>query len=108
MAGDQIGNTVLTGLIVTNTPGSRLTDRPLPVSGGPALAQMSSGVTLSIQSGAQFSLQTFSFSITTAAVATAIPSGNLGLVFRASGISLVYVSGGTVYSVASSTVSGLA
>jgi hypothetical protein len=108
MAGDQIGNTVLTGLIITNTPGSRQTDRPLPVSGGPAIAQISSGVTLSVQSGGQFSLQTYSFSIATAALATSIPSGNLGLVFRASGLSLVYVSGGTVYSLASSAISGVA
>ncbi|HEX9249321.1 MAG TPA: hypothetical protein VF856_07465 [Gemmatimonadaceae bacterium] len=108
MAGDQIGNTVLTGLIVTNTPGSRQTDRPPPVSGGPAIVQLQSGVTLQVQAGAQLSLQTFSFSMTTAALATAIPSGNLGLVFRASGLSLVYVSGGTVYSLASSAISGVA
>ena len=44
------------------------------------------------------SLNTYSFSITTAASAVAIPNNSLGLVFRASGISLVYVSGGTVYS----------
>lgn len=108
MAGDLIGNTVLTGLIVTNTPGSAQTNLPLPVSGGPAIAQFQSGVTVSVQSGAQFSLQTFSFSIATAAAATAIPSGNLGVVFRSSGISLVYVSGGTVYSFGSSSYSGTA
>lgn len=50
------------------------------------------------------SLNTYSFSITTAAAATAIPNNSLGLVFRASGISLVYVSGGTVYSFGSSGV----
>ena len=44
------------------------------------------------------SLNTYSFSITTAAAATSIPNNSLGLVFRTSGISLVYVSGGTVYS----------
>jgi len=44
------------------------------------------------------SLNTYSFSILTAANATSIPNNSLGLVFRASGISLVYVSGGTVYS----------
>ena len=51
-----------------------------------------------------FSLNTYSFSITTAALATSIPNNSLGLVFRASGISLVYVSGGTVYSFGSSGV----
>ena len=108
MAGDIIGTTVLTGLLITNTPGSRLTDRAVPVSGGPALATIGSGTTLSIQSNAQLSLQTFSFSITTGALATSVPSGNLGLIFRASGLSLVYVSGGTVYSLASSAISGVA
>jgi hypothetical protein len=44
------------------------------------------------------SLGTYSFSILTAAAATSIPDNHLGLVFRASGISLVYLSGGTVYS----------
>ena len=50
------------------------------------------------------SLNTYSFSITTAAAATSIPNNSLGLVFRASGISLVYRSGGTVYSFGSSGV----
>ena len=50
------------------------------------------------------SLNTYSFSITTAAAATSIPNNSLGLVFRTSGISLVYVSGGTVYSFGSSGV----
>lgn len=51
-----------------------------------------------------FSLNTYSFSITTAALATSIPNNSIGLVFRTSGISLVYVSGGTVYSFGSSGV----
>ena len=50
------------------------------------------------------SLNTTSFSILTAASATVFPNNSLGLVFRASGISLVYVSGGTVYSFGSSGV----
>ena len=50
------------------------------------------------------SLNTYSFSILTAAAATSIPNNSLGLVFRTSGISLVYVSGGTVYSFGSSGV----
>ena len=54
--------------------------------------------------GGVLSLGTYSFSIATAAAATAIPSGHLGVVFRASGISLVYISGGTVYSFGSSGV----
>ena len=59
------------------------------------------------------SVMTWGFSIQTAAAATAIGNNSLGLVFRASGISLVYVSGGTVYSfgssgVGSSFASGLA
>lgn len=108
MAGDLIGNTILTGLIVTNTPGSARTNMPAPVSGGPAILQVESGATVSLQSGAQLSLATFSFSIATASAATLIPSGNLGIVFRTSGISLVYVSGSTVYSFGSSSYSGAA
>jgi len=105
MAGDLIGNTVLTGLIVTNTPGSAQTNLPLPVSGGPAIAQISSGVTLSLQSGAQLSMATWAFSILTASSAAAIPSGCLGLIQLASGFSLIYKSGTTVYTVGASAVS---
>ena len=50
------------------------------------------------------SLNTYSFSILTAAAATSIPNNSLGLVFRSSGISLVYRSGNTVYSFGSSGV----
>src|SRR5690348_16870194 len=50
------------------------------------------------------SIASWCFSIQTAAAATAIANNSLGLVFRASGISLVYVSGGTVYSFGSSGV----
>jgi hypothetical protein len=57
---------------------------------------------------ASLSLTTFSFSILTGAAATSVPDNSLALIFRASGVSLVYMSGGTVYSVASSTVSGVA
>ena len=49
------------------------------------------------------SLNTFSFSILTASAATLLPNNSLGLVFRTSGISLVYYSGGTVYSFGSTT-----
>ena len=49
-----------------------------------------------------FSLNTTNFSILTAASASGIPNNCLGVVFRTSGISLVYVSGGTVYSFGSS------
>ncbi len=71
------------------------------------------GRTFVVSSGASanqpvFSLNTYSFSITTAAAATSIPNNSLGLVLRASGLSLVYISRGTVYSLASSTVSGTA
>ena len=62
------------------------------------------GASLGPNSGGGLSLGTYSFSITTAAAATSIPDAHLGLVFRASGISLVYVSGGTVYSFGSSGV----
>jgi hypothetical protein len=83
MAGDIMNYTVLSGL------------------------SMPSGGTVAINGG-ELSLGTYSFSITTAAAATSIPSGHLGVVFRASGISLVYVSGGTVYSFGSSSYSGAA
>lgn len=62
------------------------------------------GATLAPNTGGGLSLGTYSLSITTAAAATSIPDGHLGLVFRASGISLVYLSGGTVYSFGSSGV----
>lgn len=106
MAGDLVGPTILTGLIVTPTPGSGVTTTGH--TGPSSYIEVQSGGTLSVQSGAQLSLATFSFSIATAASATAIPSGNLGIVFRASGISLVYVSGSTVYSFGSSSYSGVA
>ena len=80
MAGDIQGYTVLSGLSF-----------PQAVAGQPQLAP-------------PLSLGTYCFSISTAAAATSIPSGCLGLVFRTSGISLVYVSGGTVYSFGSSGV----
>ena len=80
MAGDIQGYTVLSGLSF-----------PLAVSGQPQLAP-------------PLSLGTYCFSILTAALATSIPNNCLGLVFRTSGISLVYISGGTVYSFGSSGV----
>jgi hypothetical protein len=69
-----------------------------------------SSVSLDASNGGQLSLNTASFSIVTAAAASAIPINSLGLLFRASGISLVYVtvgaggSGITVYSFGSSGV----
>lgn len=63
-----------------------------------------SSLSLQGTEGGQLSLNTYSFSIVTASAATKIPDNSLGLVFRASGISLVYVSGGTVYSFGSSGV----
>lgn len=62
------------------------------------------GFSATFNTAGGLSLGTYSFSITTAAAATSIPDNHLGLVFRASGISLVYVSGGTVYSFGSSGV----
>lgn len=82
MAGNLTGVTVLSALSL---------DAPSAVAGLPANTPV-------------LSLNTYSFSITTAALATSIPNNSLGLVFRASGISLVYVSGGTVYSFGSSGV----
>lgn len=90
----QHGYTVLSGLSLdqdsTSSLGIATNGQPLSVGGG------------------VLSLGTFSLSITTAASATAIPSGNLGIVFRSSGVSLVYVSGATVYSIAGSATSGAA
>jgi hypothetical protein len=57
---------------------------------------------------APLSLGTFSFSMTTAADASGIADGALGLIQRASGWSLVYKSGSTVYTVGTSAVSGTA
>lgn len=65
---------------------------------------MPSGLTAMGNAAGGLSLGTYSFSILTAAAATSIPDNHLGLVFRASGISLVYLSGGTVYSFGSSGV----
>ena len=79
MAGDLQGYTVLSGL-------------SFPIPGAmPGLAP-------------PLSLGTYCFSILTAAAATSIPNNCLGLVFRSSGISLVYLSGGTVYSFGSNGV----
>lgn len=58
--------------------------------------------------GGVLSLNTISFSIKTAADASGIPDGFLGLIQRASGFSLIYKSGGTVYTVGTSAVSGVA
>lgn len=79
MAGNLFGYTVLSGLSLDRANASAIS--------APVL-----------------SLNTTSFSILTAATATAFPNNSLGLVFRASGISLVYLSGGTVYSFGSSGV----
>jgi hypothetical protein len=51
------------------------------------------------------SIASWSLSILTAASATAIPSGYLGLIQQASGFSLIYKSGTTVYTVGASAVS---
>ena len=79
MAGNLFGYTTLSGLSLDRANASAIS---LPV----------------------LSLNTTSFSILTAASATAFPNNSLGLVFRASGISLVYLSNGTVYSFGSSGV----
>ena len=78
MAGNLFGHTVLSGLSFERANASAVSQPVL-------------------------SLNTTSFSILTAASATAFPNNSLGLVFRASGISLVYYSGGTVYSLGSNT-----
>jgi outer membrane receptor for monomeric catechols len=79
MAGNLFGYTVLSGLSLDRANASAISQPVL-------------------------SLNTTSFSILTAASATAFPNNSLGLVFRTSGISLVYLSGGTVYSFGSSGV----
>ncbi len=84
MAGDIQGTTNLTGLSLSAT--------------GP-------GVTLN---GALLSLGTISFSIMTAADASGIPSGNVGIIQRASGFSFIYKSGASVYLIGTSAVSGTA
>jgi hypothetical protein len=62
----------------------------------------------SLGTAAGLSLGTWSLSIATASAATKIPSGYFGIVQRASGLSLVYVSGATVYNIAGSATSGAA
>lgn len=79
MAGNLFGYTVLSGLSLDPANASAISKPVL-------------------------SLNTFSFSITTASAATLLPNNSLGLVFRASGISLVYYSFGTVYSFGTSGV----
>lgn len=66
--------------------------------GQQALTAFSSVTVANQLSACTLSVNTFCFSIQTAASATAIADGSLGLVFRASGISLVYKSGSTIYS----------
>ena len=51
------------------------------------------------------SVVSWGLSMLTAASATAIPSGYLGLIQQASGFSLIYKSGTTVYTVGASAVS---
>ena len=113
MAGDILGNTVLTGLIVTSTPGSAQTNLPLPVSGGPAVVQFQSGVTVQLQassqlqvaSGATVAYQGNAWSIRTLAGDSSLASigptnadcAQVGFVLRASGMSLIIRSGNTVY-----------
>lgn len=79
MAGNLFGYTVLSGLSLDRANASAVSSPVL-------------------------SLNTHSFSILTASSATLLPNNSLGLVFRTSGISLVYYSGGTVYSFGSSGV----
>ncbi len=79
MAGNLFGYTVLSGLSFDRNNASAVS---VPV----------------------LSLNTFNFSILTTSAATLIPNNCLGLVFRTSGISLCYNSGGTIYSFGSSGV----
>lgn len=60
-----------------------------------------SGGTVWIPTGAAFSVATYS-------AATLVPNNSLGVVFRTSGISLVFKSGSTIYSFGSSSYSGAA
>jgi len=79
MAGNLFGYTVLSGLSFDRANASAVSQPVL-------------------------SLNTHNFSILTASSATLLPNNTLGLVFRTSGISLVYYSGGTVYSFGTSGV----
>lgn len=84
MAGDIQGTTNLTGLTLS--------------ASGP-------GVNVN---GALLSLGTTSFSVQTAASAAGIGDGCIGVIQRASGLSLVLRSGSTIYTIGTSAVSGTA
>ena len=90
MAGDIHGYTVLSALSLAGGS-SRGT---LATNGG----QVSLG-------GGILSLGTHSFSITTASAMDEIPDGHVGIVFQASGLSLIYRSGDTAYTVGASATS---
>jgi hypothetical protein len=99
MAGDILGTTGLGNL-------SLLSGATLSIATGGALS-LNATALLSTNSGTLASLGTFSS-------AAAIPLNSMGLLFRASGVSLVYVvlgaggSGISVYNVGNSAVSGTA
>src|SRR5690349_1753968 len=72
--------------------------------GGGASTGGPSGQTVALN-GALLSIGTWAFSMITASSAAAIPSGCVGLLMQASGFSLVYKSGSTVYTIGASAVS---
>lgn len=102
MAGDIAGVTNLSGLTLSST---------LSVGGqasftagvtAPSYVTLSGGASMA---GAQLSLATWGFSITTASQMSEVAPNTLALVFQASGISLCFRSGSTIYTVGASATS---
>jgi hypothetical protein len=100
MAGDIHGVTHLSSLSLHNT--LQVGSASLTTASG--LSTGGRGVTLS---GGVLSLGTHGFSITTCSQMSQIADGGLGLVFQASGMSLCFRSGSTIYTVGASAVSAV-
>lgn len=120
MAGDITGPpTVFTGISITSTPGSGQTVPPsipvLALTGGSQLTLgsntsviLGSNTTLTL-SGAALSWRTIANAGSLSSLGpTNLDNGQLGLVFAASGMSLIYRSGNTIYTVGASAVSAAA
>src|SRR4051812_228742 len=120
MAGDIIGvPTTFTGLSITSTPGSAQTYPAaipvLAVAGGSQVTISSNvsiilgSVTTLTLSGAAVSWRTISGGASLSSLGpTTLDNGQLGLCFAASGMSLIYRSGNTIYTVGASAVSAAA
>lgn len=103
MAGDILGVTNLSALTLASTlsvGGVAKFTSAISLSGGADL-----GGSKLTMGGGVLSIGTISFSILTGSQMSLIPDGHLGLLHQASGFSLVYRSGSTIYTVGASAVS---